>query len=234
MFCEEKNNQVYIRGEIKSMPIYSHEVYGEGFYEMDFSVERLSGQCDIVPVTISERLLSEVNVEIGEVLTIFGQFRSYNKLSSGKSKLVLTVFARNILENDFSKNPNVIALSGYICKPTIFRTTPFAREIADILVAVNRSFGKSDYIPAIAWGRNARFAQSLEVGSQLSVIGRIQSRQYTKKTETTEETRTAFEISISRIGEWELMERVVAEESANFAKKYTATKEDTIRIPLGD
>ncbi|MFI3166955.1 MAG: single-stranded DNA-binding protein [Bacillota bacterium] len=222
MNCEEKNNQVYIRGEIKTLPIYSHEVYGEGFYEMEFYVERLSNQRDVVPVTISERLLSQCNVEIGEVLTIYGQFRSYNKLTGGRSKLVLTVFARSILENDYSKNPNVIALSGYICKPTIFRTTPFAREIADILIAVNRSFGKSDYIPAIAWGRNARFAVGLEVGSQISIVGRIQSREYVKKTETSEEKRTAFEISISRIGEWELMEQVVAEESTNFAKKYEA------------
>ncbi len=220
MFCEEKNNQVYIRGEIKSLPQFSHEVYGEGFYEMDFSVERLSGKCDIIRVTISERLLENVNVEIGEVLTIYGQFRSYNKLTDGKSKLVLTVFARSVLENDFSKNPNVIALSGYICKPTIFRTTPFAREIADILIAVNRAFGKSDYIPAIAWGRNARFASSFEVGSQISIVGRIQSREYVKKTESGEEKRTAFEISVSRIGEWELMEKVILEESANFQKKF--------------
>ncbi len=222
MFCEEKNNQVYMRGKIKSMPVYSHEVYGEGFYEMDFAVERLSGQCDIIPVTISERLISECNVKIGEVLTIYGQFRSYNKLTNGRSKLVLTVFARNILENDYSKNPNIIALSGYICKPTIFRTTPFSREIADILIAVNRSFGKSDYIPAIAWGRNARYAVGLEVGSQISIVGRIQSREYIKKTETSEEKRIAFEISISRIGEWELMEKVIAEESVNFAKKYNS------------
>lgn len=194
------NNSVILSGKISSEPIYSHQVFGEGFYESSIEVERLSSQVDIIPITISERLIEEVNLVKGDSLKVEGQFRSYNKLVDNHSKLMLTVFVRECSDNPMEKNENAIELTGYVCKPPIFRTTPFKREIADILIAVNRAYNKSDYIPCIAWGRNARFASRLEVGDKINLVGRIQSREYQKALNNGEtETRVAYEISVSRI-----------------------------------
>ncbi|MBR7186566.1 MAG: single-stranded DNA-binding protein [Clostridia bacterium] len=196
----EKNNKVYIMGEIVSEAVFSHEVYGEGFYEFYVKVMRLSGQADILPVTISERLIQSSDLQVGSVISAVGQFRSYNKLEGGKSRLMLTVFVRELVEPSAEKNPNGIVLSGYICKPPVYRTTPFNREIADILLAVNRAYNKSDYIPCIAWGRNARFVQNLKVGDRVALSGRIQSREYQKRfSETDVVTMTAYEVSISKL-----------------------------------
>jgi len=199
-YGDKNNNKVYIRGEILSQASFSHEVYGEGFYEMLVLVKRLSGQADILPVTISERLIEEKDLQIGSTLSAIGQFRSYNKMVDGKSKLMLTVFVREILAVDETRNPNSIVLSGYICKEPIYRTTPFNREISDVLIAVNRAYNKSDYIPCIAWGRNARFVKNLKVGDYITISGRIQSREYQKKiTETDIRTMTAYEVSINKL-----------------------------------
>jgi primosomal replication protein N len=196
----EKNNKVFISGDILTEAVFSHEVYGEGFYEMNVLVKRLSGQGDVLPVTISERLISDKDLKVGVSINALGQFRSYNKLVNGKSKLMLTVFVRELLDEAPQRNPNSIVLTGYICKPPIYRTTPFNREIADLLIAVNRSYNKSDYIPCIAWGRNARFAKSLAVGDKIAVSGRIQSREYQKKiTDDDIKTMTAYEVSISKL-----------------------------------
>ncbi|MBR4026833.1 MAG: single-stranded DNA-binding protein [Lachnospiraceae bacterium] len=190
----ERNNKVYVSGEIVTEAEFSHEVYGEGFYEMKLKVERLSGQADILPVTVSERLIAANDLKVGDRLSAVGQFRSYNKLVDGKSRLMLTVFVRETVEGDKYKNPNNVVLCGYICKPPVYRTTPFHREIADVLVAVNRAYNKSDYIPCIAWGRNARFVKNLTVGERIAVSGRIQSRDYQKKiSETETRTMTAYE-----------------------------------------
>lgn len=199
-YATEKNNRVYVTGEIVSDATFSHEVYGEGFYEFFVRVERLSGQADVLPVTVSERLAQEGALERGKTICALGQFRSYNKLEGGKSRLMLTVFVRELLESPADKNPNSILLSGYICKPPTYRTTPFNREIADLLVAVNRAYNKSDYIPCIAWGRNARFVRNLSVGDKIAVSGRIQSREYQKKfSETDVRTMTAYEVSVSKL-----------------------------------
>ena len=208
------NNKVFLSGRISGEPVFSHEVFGEGFYEMNMSIDRLSGAADIIPITMSERLLTDAKVYVGKQISIKGQFRSYNKLIGERSKLMLTVFAREINETVTShaspvtyssENPNIIELTGYICKPPIYRTTPFNREICDILVAVNRAYNKSDYIPAIAWGRNARFAKNMLVGEKVHVSGRIQSREYQKRLDDgTIETRTAFEVSINKISREEL------------------------------
>lgn len=198
-YDDMNNNRVVLAGTVISKPIFSHEVMGEGFYEFDMSILRLSMQEDTLPITISERLMSEVEVKEGSKITITGQFRSYNKLDSNKSRLMLTVFARTISEYDPEVNPNTIELEGFICKQPMYRTTPFKREICDLLVAVNRAYNKSDYIPCIAWGRNARFVNSLTVGERISVVGRIQSREYQKITENGTVTKTAYEVSISRI-----------------------------------
>lgn len=201
------NNIINISGKVSSEFTFSHEVYGEGFYHFDVDVNRLSNICDKLPITISERLIDKDKLPIGTCVHISGQVRSYNSFieTDKKNKLVLTIFTKDIkiLTNEDSlqiKNPNEVYLNGYICKPPIFRTTPFGREIADILLAVNRSYNKSDYIPCIAWGRNARFVSSLDVGENIKLTGRMQSRGYQKKLETGNILdKVAFEISISKI-----------------------------------
>lgn len=194
------NNKVYLRGKVIKEPEFSHEVYGEGFYEMDLAVQRLSDHNDIIPVTVSERLLNENDFSLGTEISLKGQFRSYNKMVDDKSRLMLTVFVRELVENDPTINPNIIELSGYICKPPIYRTTPFKREICDMLLAVNRAYNKSDYLPCIAWGRNARFVRGIDVGQKVFVSGRIQSREYQKRLSEEEvQTKTAYEISINKI-----------------------------------
>ena len=197
------NNQVTIIGEVVSDFTYSHEIFGEGFYMVDISVDRLSESTDIIPVMVSERLL-DVNEDYkGMKICITGQFRSYNRHEERKNRLVLSVFAREIEfveEMPESAKTNQIFLDGYICKAPIYRKTPLGREIADLLLAVNRPCGKSDYIPCICWGRNARFASNLEVGSRLKIFGRIQSREYMKRlSEEQSERKVAYEISVSRI-----------------------------------
>ena len=198
-----ENNLIKLAGTVVSDKIFSHEIYGEGFYSFDLEVPRLSENFDIIPVTVSERLLTDINFGIGQKVVIDGQFRSYNNYENEKNKLVLTVFVKEIREqneDDANLNPNEIMLNGFICKKPIYRTTPFGREIADILLAVNRAYNKSDYIPCIAWGRNARYCQNLGIGENVKIWGRIQSRQYEKKFEDgTSEMRRAYEVSISKM-----------------------------------
>jgi single-stranded DNA-binding protein len=199
-YVTDKNNKVFVMGEIVSDATFSHEIYGEGFYEFFVRINRLSGQADVLPITLSERLVQDGMLEKGKRICAVGQFRSYNKLENGKSRLMLTVFVRELLDETPDKNPNNVLLSGYICKPPVYRTTPFNREIADVLVAVNRAYNKSDYIPCIAWGRNARFVKNLCVGDRIAVSGRIQSREYQKKlSETESKTMTAYEVSVSKL-----------------------------------
>lgn len=195
------SNKVFLMGTVIADPEYSHELYGEGFYEFKLSVPRLSENRDIIPVTVSERIMSEVDLRAGATVALNGQFRSYNKLDGERSKLMLTVFVRDFAPiTGEEQNPNVTELSGYICKPPIYRTTPFNREICDILLAVNRAYNKSDYIPCIAWGRNARFVRSVDVGQKLNICGRIQSREYNKRLEDDSVVvRTAYELSVSKI-----------------------------------
>lgn len=216
-YTEKTNNKAYVSGRILTKATFSHEIYGEGFYEMHVGVKRLSGQTDVLPITISERLIEANKLEIGSDVNAFGQFRSYNKLVDGKSKLMLTVFVRELLDFTPIKNPNTIVLSGYICKPPVYRTTPFNREIADILLAVNRSYNKSDYIPCIAWGRNARFAKNLAVGEKIAIAGRIQSREYQKRL-SDEDVRTlvAYEVSVSKLAAYENAENFDTEAEFGF------------------
>ncbi len=195
-----QNNQVYLSGQIVSEPEFSHEIMSEKFYDLTISVARLSGQNDVIPITVSERLMEGQSFEIGNLIGLIGQFRSYNKIVEGKSKLVLRVFVREICPFD-EHLPNVIELDGYVCKQPVYRTTPFKREIADLLVAVNRAYNKSDYIPAIAWGRNARYASTFKVGEKIHLVGRIQSRIYQKALDDgSVEERVAYEVSITKFG----------------------------------
>ena len=198
-----ENNKVTVIGEIVSDFTFSHEVYGEGFYVTNLSVSRLSDQSDIIPLMVSERLVDVHQNYIGQTVAATGQFRSYNRHEGNRNRLLLSVFVREIefMESfdDYTKT-NLIFLDGYICKKPVYRKTPLGREIADLLVAVNRPYGKSDYIPCIAWGRNARFASGFEVGGRVRVWGRVQSREYTKKINEVDcEKRTAYEISVSKL-----------------------------------
>ncbi|HCS94665.1 MAG TPA: single-stranded DNA-binding protein [Clostridiales bacterium] len=204
-----KNNRVFLSGRVAREPQYSHELFGEGFYEFYIEVKRLSGQTDVLPVTVSERIMNGVELSEGSPVALSGQFRSYNKLENEHSKLMLTVFVRDFIPYDAEEqNPNVVELNGYICKPPVYRTTPFNREICDVLLAVNRGYNKSDYIPCIAWGRNARFVRDAEVGLNVVIGGRIQSRKYNKKLDDdTIEERVAYELSVGKIS----VERSAAE-----------------------
>jgi len=201
-----ENNYLVLVGEITSEKKFSHEIYGESFYVFNVEVPRLSNATDTIPITISERLITNFDLNLGKKVIIEGQFRSYNTYENERSRLVLTVFAKEIreyneeLEEGQEKTSNEVVLSGYICKKPIYRQTPFGREISDILLAVNRAYNKSDYIPCIAWGRNARFCQDMLTGTEVKVIGRVQSRQYEKKYEDgTSEIKTAYEVSIGSL-----------------------------------
>lgn len=196
-----ENNQVTINGEISGEFVFSHELFGEKFYVVDVLAQRLSGAYDAIPVTVSERVMDVSQNYEGQYVYVSGQFRSYNRHEETKNRLVLSVFAREIeFEEKLMDDVNQIFLDGYICKEPTYRKTPFGREISDMLVAVNRSYGKSDYIPCVAWGRNARYASGLDVGSHIQICGRIQSRQYVKKQDDgSAEERTAYEVSISKL-----------------------------------
>ena len=204
-----ENNYLTLVGKVTGEKRFSHEIYGEKFYTFDLAIPRLSGNADIIPITISERLITDDMLTEGKKLLIKGQFRSYNSYENEKNRLILTVFAKDILEvkepeneeeNEMVKKEettNEVVLIGFVCKKPIYRQTPFGREISDLLLAVNRAYNKSDYIPTIAWGRNARFCQNLEVGAQVKIIGRVQSRQYEKKYEDgTSEIKVAYEVSV--------------------------------------
>ena len=203
-----ENNYLELVGKITSEKVFSHEIYGESFYIFNLEVPRLSGTADCIPITISERLISNFDLSIGKKVEIEGQFRSYNTYENQRSRLVLTVFAKDIREHQEpseeepvrEKISNEVVLVGYICKKPIYRKTPFGREISDILLAVNRAYNKSDYIPCIAWGRNARFCENMEVGTEVKVVGRVQSRMYEKKHEDgTIEPRVAYEVSVGSL-----------------------------------
>ena len=198
-----ENNKATVIGEVVSGFTFSHEIFGEGFYVLELLVHRLSDQADIIPLMLSERLIDVTGDYRGMTLEATGQFRSYNRHEGLKNRLVLSVFVRELqfLDEftDYTKT-NQIYLDGYVCKTPIYRKTPLGREIADLLLAVNRPYGKSDYIPCICWGRNARFASAFEVGEHVQVVGRIQSREYTKKiTETETQKRVAYEVSVSKL-----------------------------------
>ncbi len=197
-----ENNKAQLTGIIDSELEFSHMIYGEKFYLFKLKVPRLSDKFDLINITISERFFTTRRPEINNFIKVNGQFRSYNNFSNVGNRLMLTVFVKEIeyIDNaDISQNPNNIFLDGYICKKPVYRTTPFMREITDILLAVNRSYNKSDYIPCIAWGRNAKYAESFAVGTNLRIWGRIQSREYQKRINDEDfETKTAYEISINK------------------------------------
>lgn len=200
------NNKVYMIGKIAKKPVFSHEAYSEGFYIFYIEVLRKSGNADALPVVVSERLVDINRLDVDRTVVIDGQIRSYNKHTDNEehSHLILSVFAREIdVLEDAEIDPdvnNAVEIVGHLCKPPIYRKTPLGREIADILVAVNRPYGKSDYIPCIVWGRTAKFVGHLPVGTHIEMTGRFQSRPYTKKISEDEiENRVAYEVSVGRV-----------------------------------
>ena len=217
------NNKIYLEGKVMSGLEFSHEMYGEGFYTFNLEVQRLSDTKDVLLITVSERLIAGLEISVGAELIVEGQLRSYNKFIEGANRLILTVFARDITPCvEKSKNPNQIYLDGYICKQPIYRTTPFGREIADMLLAVNRSYNKSDYIPTIAWGRNSRFCKQLEVGDNIRVWGRLQSREYQKRISESELIKkVAYEVSISK------MERINKNNSIDSSEEFEEELEES-------
>lgn len=205
-----ENNKIELCGVITSVPELNHKTYGENFYGFRLSCSRKSTEKDMLPIIVSDRLVEIKDLQVGKKISVKGQVRTFNKhISDDKRKLLIMVFARDAweVEEESESAPefnNNVKLSGYICKPPVYRVTPKGREIADVLIAVNRTYGKSDYIPCITWGRNARYTGNLDVGTRVDVEGRLQSREYTKKLDDgTEEIRTAYEISVSRIEESE-------------------------------
>ncbi len=196
------NNRAEVIGTVIDEPEFSHEIYGEKFYTFTLKIPRLSGICDNIRIMVSDRLMADMPINVGDAIEVYGQFRSYNSYENGGNRLVLTVFAKDLsyAEETEEKNPNSLYLNGFICKAPVYRTTPFGREITDLLLAVNRSYNKSDYIPVIAWGRNARYCKNINVGDNIKVWGRIQSRVYQKHISEDEAVeKTAYEVSVSRM-----------------------------------
>ena len=213
-----ENNKVTVVGEVFSEPKFSHEIFGESFYEFLIKISRLSSSHDVIPVTISERLMEDGKIKVGNVISVAGQFRSYNKLEENKSRLMLTIFVREFIDLDKKVEANQIEITGFLCKEPIYRTTPFNREICDVLLAVNRSYNKSDYIPCIAWGRNARYIKNCKIGEKIKVVGRIQSREYQKKLDNGEFiTKVAYEVSLNRI---------IVQKESNFNSSANSIKEN--------
>lgn len=197
---EETGNIIHLRGQVCQPLQFGHELFGEQFYTTILKVPRLSGAEDFLPVTLSERLLLDEPITAGSELCLDGQLRSYNKVVEGAGRLLITAFAQRLLPVDEEENPNRVQLTGALCKAPSYRTTPFGREIADLMLAVNRSYGKSDYIPCITWGRTARYAAGLKVGDKVQLVGRFQSRNYQKQLpDGTVLNKVAYEVSVSRL-----------------------------------
>lgn len=197
---EETGNLIHLQGHVCQPLQFGHELFGEQFYVTTLSVPRLSGAEDYLPITLSERLLLDAPITAGMELAMDGQLRSYNKVIEGAGRLLITAFAQRLTDPSERENPNQVQLTGALCKAPSYRTTPFGREIADLMLAVNRSYGKSDYIPCITWGRTARYAANLKIGDKVQLVGRFQSRTYQKQMpDGTVLNKVAYEVSVSRL-----------------------------------
>ncbi|MDD7661295.1 MAG: single-stranded DNA-binding protein [Eubacteriales bacterium] len=197
---EETGNSIHLRGHVCQPLQFGHELFGEQFFVTTLRVPRLSGAEDFLPITLSERLLIDEPIAAGSILCLDGQLRSYNKVVEGSGRLLITAFAQRLLPEEDEENPNRVQLTGALCKAPSYRTTPFGREIADLMLAVNRSYGKSDYIPCITWGRTARYAANLKIGDKVQLVGRFQSRNYQKQLpDGTILNKVAYEVSVSRL-----------------------------------
>lgn len=196
------NNIVKVGGKVVSELEFSHEIYEEKFYRFYIETKRMSEYSDKLPIIISERIINIEEIKVGNIIVVEGQLRSYNQMIDGRSKLVLSIFAKDFekTEDERVLTLNDATFIGYICKKPVYRKTPLGREIADVLLAVNRTYKKSDYIPCILWGRNAKYCEQVEIGDMIKLNGRIQSRNYEKKQEDgTTISKIAYEVSVSRL-----------------------------------
>lgn len=196
-----ENNFISLQGTVEGDVSYSHSVLDEDFYKFKLNVSRLSGVVDSLPVTVPKRLLDTVSLNDGDNISLTGQLRSYNKYLDNRTRLIITAFAKSIEEEKEEENPNNVVLNGYVCKEPTYRKTPFGREITDVIIAVNRAFNRSDYIPTICWGKNALYCRDLPIGTNVLIKGRLQSREYTKRNGEDFEVRTAYEVSVGEIEE---------------------------------
>ena len=213
---EETGNSIHLRGHVCQPLQFGHELFGEQFFVTTLRVPRLSGAEDFLPITLSERLLIDEPIAAGSILCLDGQLRSYNKVVEGSGRLLITAFAQRLLPEEDEENPNRVQLTGALCKAPSYRTTPFGREIADLMLAVNRSYGKSDYIPCITWGRTARYAANLKIGDKVQLVGRFQSRNYQKQLpDGTILNKVAYEVSVSRLSAMKEDPRTEALQSMN-------------------
>ncbi len=197
-----ENNFISLQGMVDGDISYSHNVLNEEFYKFTLKVSRLSGVVDSIPVTVAKKLIETNELKSGDFITLTGQLRSYNKNYENRTRLILTAFAKSITDSEKEdENPNSVVLNGYVCKEPTYRKTPFGREITDVIIAVNRAFNRSDYIPTICWGKNAVLCKDLPVGTNVLIKGRLQSREYTKRNGDDFEIRTAYEVSVGEIEE---------------------------------
>lgn len=198
---ENPNNRMIACGKLEGAPVLSHEVMNEPFYTGTLVVKRLSGAVDRLPITLPGKLIADAHLPLDALLLVSGQVRSYNKVVEGAGRLMVTLFVQSLSLTNDNETMNRVELTGALCKPPIYRSTPFGREICDMMIAVNRAFGKSDYIPCIAWGRTAKYiGNNLKVGDSVKIAGRFQSRDYTKvHPDGHAEDRTAYEVSVFKL-----------------------------------
>lgn len=187
-------NQITLRGSLASLPQFSHENHGRRFFRFFLEVPRLSGAVDTLPVIAEESILNQADLSNGAMLTVFGQIRSHNIRSDGRRHLLIFVFPSSIVCED-GEPINEVTLEGPLCREPTYRRTPLGREICDIMLAVPRAFQRADYLPCILWGRTALDASQCHTRDRIRICGRLQSRIYTKVTESGSEERTAYEIS---------------------------------------
>lgn len=229
---ENPGNRIVAVGRFDGGLELSHEVMNEPFYTGSLVVKRLSGAADRLPVTIPGKLLTTDGVITDRPVMVQGQVRSYNKVVDGSGRLMVTLFAQSVAECSDNETLNKVAITGALCRPPVYRSTPFGREICDMMLAVNRAFGKSDYIPCIAWGRNAQYASRFNVGDRIKLTGRLQSREYQKLQENGEYlTRMAYEVSAFTLE---------ADDGLDDVRPYTPRiyapdpTEEPVRIPADD
>ena len=187
-------NRITLRGSLAELPAFSHENHDKRFHRFILEVERLSGAVDLLPVIVSEEVLCTMDLSGGSMLEITGQIRSFNSRAATGRKLVISVYAETLTAVE-GEAVNDVALTGVICKPPVYRRTPLGREICDVMLAVNRPYRRTDYIPCIFWGRTATAVRQAQVGQSVALTGRLQSREYIKILEQGSEQRTAYEVS---------------------------------------
>ena len=196
---EQIYNQILLRGELDTLPAFSHESHGRRFYSFTLAVERLSGTMDLLHCVAAEELVQALDPSGGEMVELIGQVRSFNNRSGAGRRLVISAYAEQLRTCD-DEPANEVILCGSICRQPIFRRTPLGREICDLMLAVNRPYRRADYLPCILWGHTAQHCANFPVGTTLQLTGRLQSRTYVKQLETGSEQRVAYEISAITAG----------------------------------